>query len=372
MSGKGQVAFQKGAELESTTNRSDTAGLIPPVRDLQCACPRSDSVTQTSLQILEVARDVLTIEAEGIMHLLDRLDESFATAVQWIYQASGRIIVSGIGKSGIVGRKIVATLSSTGTPALFMHPVEAMHGDLGMVRKEDLVLALSNSGETEELNIIFPSLRNIGTRTIALTGNLDSTLARFSDLAIYTGVPREACPFGLAPTASTTAMLAVGDALAVALIKMRNFQAQDFRRYHPGGHLGERLQVPIRDVMRRNEAIPVVTDDTSVEEALEEMNRKGMGATLITGHDGRLLGIFTDGDLRRAVKKFSNISAREIAEVMTPDPCTILTNRSVAEALEIMEQHLITVLPVVDEHCALRGILHLHDLLGKGKIQFTR
>lgn len=366
------MALQKGTEPVTTTDRSDATGQISPARDMQCACPKSDNVAQTSRQILEIARDVLTIEAEGIMHLLDRLDESFAAAVQWIYLASGRIIVSGIGKSGIVGRKIVATLSSTGTPALFMHPVEAMHGDLGMVRKEDLVLALSNSGETEELNIIFPSLRNIGTRTIALTGNLDSTLARFSDLAIYTGVPREACPFGLAPTASTTAMLAVGDALAVALIRMRNFQAQDFRRYHPGGHLGERLQVPIRDVMRCDEAIPVVTEDTPVEEALEEMNRKGMGATLITEHNGKLLGIFTDGDLRRAVKKFSNISTRGIVEVMTPDPCTIMTNRSVAEALEIMEQHLITVLPVVDEHCALRGILHLHDLLGKGKIQFTR
>lgn len=372
MSGKSHLAFRKGVEPETVADRSDAVDPKSSVRELQCPPSKSATITQNSLQILEIAKDVLMIEAEGIMHLLDHLDESFATAVQWIYQASGRIIVSGIGKSGIVGRKIVATLSSTGTPALFMHPVEAMHGDLGMVRKEDLVLALSNSGETEELNIIFPSLRNIGTRTIALTGNLNSTLAKFSDLAIYTGVPREACPFGLAPTASTTAMLAVGDALAVALIKMRNFQAQDFRRYHPGGHLGERLQIPIREVMRRDEAIPVVAEETHIQEALEEMNRKGMGATLITGDNGKLLGIFTDGDLRRAIKKFADLSARGIAEVMTPDPCTIMTNRSVAEALEIMEQHLITVLPVVDEHCALRGILHLHDLLGKGKIQFTR
>jgi len=322
-------------------------------------------------EIVQIAKEVLRIEAEGIFHLLDHVDQSFATAVQWIYQASGRIIVSGIGKSGIVGRKIVATLSSTGTPALFMHPVEAMHGDLGMVRKEDLILALSNSGETDELNIIFPSLRNIGTRTIAFTGNLNSTLAKFSDLAIYTGVPKEACPFGLAPTASTTAMLAMGDALAVALIKIRNFQAQDFRRYHPGGHLGERLQVAVKELMRCGDAIPVVCEDTPIYEALGEMNRKGMGATLIMGLNGKLLGIFTDGDLRRAINTFSDLSDQSIYRLMSPNPRTITLDRSVADALEIMEQNLITVLPVVNEDGDLRGILHLHDLLGKGKIRFT-
>jgi arabinose-5-phosphate isomerase len=332
----------------------------------------AEHLSENSHDLLQIAGDVLKIEAEGILQLMDHLDQTFPTAVQWIYQAAGRIIVTGIGKSGIVARKIVATLSSTGTPALFMHPVEAMHGDLGMVRKEDLVLALSNSGETDELNIIFPSLKNIGTRTIALTGNLSSTLARFCDLAIYTGVPREACPFGLAPTASTTAMLAMGDALAVALIKMRNFQAQDFRRYHPGGRLGERLQVPIRELMRRGDAIPIVFETTAVLSALEEMNRKGMGATLVLGHDDQLLGIFTDGDLRRAIKKCADISEKKIHEVMTPRPRTIAADHSVAEALEIMEQHLITVLPVVGGQGTLQGILHLHDLLGKGKIQFTR
>lgn len=330
----------------------------------------SQSATDGS-EIIQIAKEVLRIEAEGIAHLLDHLDQSFATAVQWIYEATGRIIVSGIGKSGIVGRKIVATLSSTGTPALFMHPVEAMHGDLGMVRKEDLILALSNSGETDELNIIFPSLKNIGTRTIALTGNLRSTLAKFSDLAIYTGVPREACPFGLAPTASTTAMLAMGDALAVALIKLRNFQAQDFRRYHPGGHLGERLQVAVRELMRRGDAIPVVNESTLVHEALGEMNRKGMGATLVVGQNGKLLGIFTDGDLRRVINTFADLSDKTMQRVMSPNPRTIMVNRSVADALEVMEQNLITVLPVVNEDGDLQGILHLHDLLGKGKIRFT-
>jgi arabinose-5-phosphate isomerase len=323
-------------------------------------------------EILEIAREVLRIEAEGILHLLDQVSDSFATAVQWIYAARGRVIVTGIGKSGLVGRKIVATLSSTGTPALFIHPVEAMHGDLGMVRGEDIVLALSNSGETDELNIILPSLKGIGTRVIAFTGNLTSTLAQYSDLAIYTGVPREACPLGLAPTASSTAQLAMGDALAVALIKLHNFQLQDFQRYHPGGHLGERLQVPVYEVMRQGDDIPKVRRETLVSRALEEMSRKELGATLIIGREEELLGIFTDGDLRRAVNRFPDLDCRLIHEVMTPQPRSICADRSVAEALEMMEQHLITVLPVVDASERLQGILHLHDLLGKGKIRFSR
>ena len=323
-------------------------------------------------EILEIAREVLRIEAEGLLHLVDNISESFATAVQWIYQARGRVIVTGIGKSGIVGRKIVATLSSTGTPALFIHPVEAMHGDLGMVRGEDIVVALSNSGETDELNIILPSLKGIGTRVIAFTGSLSSTLAQYSDLAIYTGVPREACPLGLAPTASSTALLAMGDALAVALIKLRNFQLRDFQRYHPGGHLGERLQVPLYEVMRQGGDIPRVREDVLVSEALVEMSQKELGATLIVGAEEELLGIFTDGDLRRALNQFPELGCRLIHEVMTPQPRSICADRSVADALEMMEQHLIMVLPVVDAADHLQGILHLHDLLGKGKIRFTR
>jgi arabinose-5-phosphate isomerase len=321
--------------------------------------------------ILQTAEEVLRIEAEGVLHLIEHLDESFAAAVEWIYGSTGRVIVTGIGKSGIVGRKIVATMSSTGTPALFIHPVEAMHGDLGMVRGEDIVLALSNSGETPELNIILPSLRGIGTRVIALTGNLTSTLAQLSDIALYTGVPREACPLGLAPTASTTAQLAMGDALAVALIKMRNFKAQDFRRYHPGGHLGERLKVALYQVMREGDAIPRVTKETPVSEALKVMSSMGLGATLVVGEEGEVLGIFTDGDLRRALNTFPDLTDRKIQEVMTPKPRSILADCSVADALELMEQHLITVLPVVGSDEKLTGILHLHDLLGKGKIRFT-
>jgi arabinose-5-phosphate isomerase len=323
-------------------------------------------------EILETAREVLRIEAEGILHLLDNVTETFATAVDWIYEAKGRVIVTGIGKSGIVGRKIVATLSSTGTPALFIHPVEAMHGDLGMVRGEDLVLALSNSGETDELNIILPSLKAIGTRIIAFTGSLTSPLAQYSDLAIYTGVPKEACPLGLAPTASSTAQLAMGDALAVALIKLRDFQVQDFQRYHPGGHLGERLDIPLYELMRRGADIPKVHMETIVSDALVEMSQKEMGATLIVGPEDELLGIFTDGDLRRVLSLFPDVGGRSIHEVMTPQPRSISSNQSVADALELMEQHLITVLPVLDATERLEGILHLHDLLGKGKIRFSR
>jgi arabinose-5-phosphate isomerase len=340
------------------------------------SAPFSQCLAETPVNgrsdLLEIAREVLRIEAEGILHLLDRVDEVFAEAAQWIYESTGRVIVTGIGKSGIVGRKIVATLSSTGTPSFFLHPVEGMHGDLGMVRSEDLVLALSNSGETDELNVIIPSLRRIGTRIIAFTGRIPSTLSQHSDLAIYTGVPREACPMGLAPTASTTAMLAMGDALAVALIRMRDFQAGDFRRYHPGGHLGERLQVPLHEVMSQGDAIPFVGPGASVPEALQEMSRKGIGATLILGDTGEVIGIYTDGDLRRSLNKYPDLPQRRIHEVMTRNPRSISSDRSVAEALELMERHLITVLPVLNAQGRLAGILHLHDLLGKGKIRFTR
>jgi len=323
--------------------------------------------------ILSTAKEVLRIEAEGLLHLIEHTGDSFVQAALWVYEARGRVIVAGIGKSGLVGRKIVATLSSTGTAALFMHPVEAMHGDLGMVREHDIVLALSNSGETDELNIMLPSLRNIGTRVIAFTGNLSSTLAQYSDIAIYTGVPREACPLGLAPTASTTAMLAMGDALAVALIKLRNFQARDFHRFHPGGHLGERLQVPLFEVMRQGDDIPRVGEEIPVPEALVEMTRKGMGATLVVRPRDEVVGIFTDGDLRRAFNALGDsLTGKRVHQVMTPNPRTISSDKSVAEALEVMERHLITILPVVDVEGCLRGILHLHDLLGKGKIRFTR
>lgn len=383
---QGEQMVDGGAKVGKTSLAGFSHGKAP--EDIQDAHPsafvsqlakmghedvdrKSPALSAEKMEILQIADEVLRIEAEGIHHLLTHLDESFAIAVEWIYKGLGRVIVTGIGKSGIVGRKIVATLSSTGTPALFIHPVEAMHGDLGMVRSEDIVLALSNSGETDELNVILPSLRSVGTRIIAFTGNLSSTLAQYSDLAIYTGVPREACPLGLAPTASTTAQLVMGDALAVALTKLRNFQERDFHRYHPGGHLGERLRVPLSQVMRTGDEIPIVQDGVPVAEALQEMSRKGLGATLVVGRERELLGIFTDGDLRRAFHTHPNLSLKLIHEVMTPKPRSILAYHSVADALEVMERHLITVLPVVDENTHLKGILHLHDLLGKGRIRFT-
>ncbi|SMC25184.1 arabinose-5-phosphate isomerase [Desulfacinum hydrothermale DSM 13146] len=332
--------------------------------------PRCDA-TLNRKDLIRIAKDVLRIEAEGVLTLMEHVDESFALAVEMILESKGRVIVTGVGKSGIVGRKIVATLSSTGTPALFLHPVEAMHGDLGMVRPEDIVLALSNSGETDEINFILPSLRSLGTRILAFTGNLQSTLATHSDLAIYTGVPREACPLGLAPTASSTAMLAMGDALAVALIKVRDFKARDFRRFHPGGQLGQQLQAKVSELMRRGEAVPVVAPDLSLVEAIRYISQKGLGATLVADASETLLGILTDGDLRRAIERWGTLDDRSVADVMTRSPRTIPPHKKVGEAIEIMEKHLVTVLPVTDARNRILGILHLHDLLGMGRIRFA-
>ncbi|MBC7358001.1 MAG: KpsF/GutQ family sugar-phosphate isomerase [Desulfacinum sp.] len=333
--------------------------------------PAKPALPLSRKDLVRIAKDVLHIEAEGILTLIEHVDESFAQAVEMILESTGRVIVTGVGKSGIVGRKIVATLSSTGTPALFLHPVEAMHGDLGMVRPEDIVLALSNSGETDEINFILPSLRAMGTKILAFTGNLHSTLAKHSDLAIYTGVPREACPLGLAPTASSTAMLAMGDALAVALIKVRDFKARDFRRFHPGGQLGRQLQARVSDLMRCGEAVPVVHPQCGLIDAVRHISRKGLGATLVADAAGALVGILTDGDLRRAIENLGTLDGRTVGDVMTRSPRTIPPDIKVGEAIEIMERHLVTVLPVTDAHNRILGILHLHDLLGKGRIRFS-
>ena len=324
-----------------------------------------------AISIINEAKDVLRLEAEGILNLVDRVGPDFAEAVHWIYKASGRVIVTGIGKSGIVARKIVATLNSTGTKALFLHPVEAMHGDLGMVSPDDIVLVLSNSGETDELVAILPTLKNLGTRIISFTGNPQSTLGRKSDLIIYAGVEREACPLGLVPTTSTTAMLALGDALGVALLNRRKFQPADFHRCHPGGALGERLQVPIKEIMLTGDSVPLVNESTSVAEAIAEMDTKALGATLVLNNSARLVGIVTDGDLRRGLCKYERILEEPVGAIMSPSPKTIQVKGSVANALEIMEQHEITVLPVTSARGELLGILHLHDLLGKGRIKFT-
>lgn len=336
---------------------------------------REDKSAHRTLRMVEVlaeARKVLEIEAAGILGLVNSIDENFYHAAKLILQNKGRVIVTGIGKSGIVGRKIVATFCSTGTPALFLHPVEAQHGDLGMVLPTDLVMALSNSGETDELNAILPTLKELGVKIIALTGNPESTLARWADLVINSGVEREACPLGLAPTASTTAMLALGDALAVVLVKMRDFKTCDFQRFHPGGHLGERLKVSLNRVMRTGDQVPLVVTGTLLLDAIKEMDRKHLGATLVVDGDKNLVGIITDGDLRRVLLSYNDLGTVSVDEIMTKNPKRIQAGRSVAEALEVMERHLITVLPIVDENQSLVGVLHLHDLLGQGKIRFSQ
>lgn len=320
---------------------------------------------------MDEAREVLEIEAQGILDLIPKLGPAFEKAVEAIYQLKGRVILTGIGKSGIVARKIVATLNSTGTPALFLHPVEAMHGDLGMVTDRDIVLAISNSGETGELTIILPSLTRIGARLITFTGNCASTLAKQSDLVIDVGVEKEACPLGLAPTTSTTAALAMGDALAVALIKRRQFNHQDFKRFHPGGTLGERLSVKVSEVMLTGDQIPMVSPAQTLIEAIQEMDDKDLGATLVVeGGEHFLSGIITDGDLRRIIKRKAPLEETLAGEVMTLNPKSISPEIQASEALEMMEQYLITILPIVDPDRRVVGILHLHDLLGKGDFKF--
>lgn len=321
--------------------------------------------------LLDEAREVLKIEAQGILDLIPKLGPEFEKAVEAVYQLKGRVILTGIGKSGIVARKIVATLNSTGTPSLFLHPVEAMHGDLGMVTSKDIILVISNSGETGELTIMVPSLKRLGTKLITFTGNCESTLARQSDLVIDVGVEKEACPLGVVPTASTTAALAMGDALAVALIKRRQFNHQDFKRFHPGGTLGERLSVKVSEVMLKGDQIPMVFPEQALIEAIQEMDAKDLGATLVVEQANlKLLGILTDGDLRRLIKRRESFEQALIGQVMTPNPKSISPEIQASEALEMMEQYLITVLPIVDPDRRVVGILHLHDLLGKGEFKF--
>jgi arabinose-5-phosphate isomerase len=320
--------------------------------------------------LLDLAREVLTIEAEGVSTLIAKLDARFLQAVDLIYGSRGRVIVTGVGKSGIVARKLVATFNSTGTPALFLHPVEAMHGDLGMVARGDVVLALSNSGETRELTILVPSLRRLEVPLITFTGRPQSSLARDSQVAIDTGVPREACPLGLAPTASTTAMLAMGDALAVVLLTKRGFQAADFHRFHPGGSLGERLSLAISEVMLTGARVPLTRPGHPLSRAIEEMDAKKLGVTLVVDGKGVLKGIITDGDLRRALRQWGNILEKPAKEVMTRQPRTVGPGALASQALELMEHHAIMVLPVVDEGGKVLGIVHLHDLLGRGEFKF--
>jgi arabinose-5-phosphate isomerase len=321
--------------------------------------------------ILKDAINVLRIEAQGILRLIDQINENFVQMVERILACKGRVIVSGIGKSGIIGRKIVATLNSTGTRSLFLHPVEAMHGDLGMVSNDDVFLALSYSGETDELNILLPSIKGLGCPIIAFTGSLSSTLATHSEIIIDVSVEKEACPLGLAPTASSTALLAMGDALAAVLINKQHFSTNDFRRYHPGGFLGQRLVEDVHNIMLTGDAIPMVPVRSSMQTAVSEIDRKRLGATLVVDAKKRLAGIITDGDIRRLVAKNCSIIELNVDDVMTSSPKYALDNSPAYDALNLMEIHAITVLPIVDHKKYIRGILHLHDILGKGEFKFS-
>ena len=317
-------------------------------------------------QLVELGRQALGIEADAVAAQARRLGADFARAARACLACRGRVVVTGMGKSGHVAGKIAATLASTGTPAFFLHPAEASHGDIGMITREDLVLAISYSGETDEIITIVPVLKRLGVPLVALTGNAASTLARAAEVHVDVSVPAEACPLNLAPTASTTATLAIGDALAVVLLRLRGFTEEDFARSHPGGRLGRRLLLHVEDVMHAGEAVPRVGPDSTVSQGLIEMSRKGLGLTSVVDDDGRLLGVFTDGDLRRALDRRLDLHTTSMRSVMTADCRTIGARELAAEAVLLMERFRITALVVVDAGRRVVGALNVHDLLRKG------
>lgn len=319
---------------------------------------------------IALAKEVLSIESEGILAIRDNLGPEFEEAVDIIMGCPSRLVVTGIGKSGLIGQKISATLNSTGTSSFFLHPVEAMHGDLGMVASTDIVLAISYSGETSELNRLLGSLKERNVQIIAISGVLTSSLARQAIVTLNVAIPKEACPLGLAPTTSTTATLAMGDALAVALLNRKQFRAEDFRRNHPGGSLGERLKVAISEVMLCGDRIPVVTTGVSMATAVAELNEKNLGAVFIINRLGVLQGIITDGDIRRMLSLGGGINDITLDQGLTRNPVTIVSSLMAADALSLMQRYEITVLAVVNDQKHLVGILHLHDLLGKGEFRF--
>ncbi len=330
--------------------------------------PQDTSNGQTAASVdafarrLDIAREVLQIEADAILGLRRRIDTSFAAAVELLLGCEGRVVVSGIGKSGHIARKTAATLASTGTPAFFVHPAEAIHGDLGMVTNKDIFVAFSNSGESDELLTIVPILKRQGARLIAITGNAGSSLADLAEVHLDARVEKEACPLNLAPTASTTAALALGDALAVALLDARGFDESDFARSHPGGRLGRRLLTHVRDLMRTGDAVPAVRHDALLFQALLEITKKGLAMTAVLGDDGELLGVFTDGDLRRLLERTHHLAELRIGQVMTPQPRTINADRLAVEAAVLMEKFRINQVLVTDDAGTLVGALHIHDL----------
>lgn len=321
--------------------------------------------------MLEQARQVLRMEAESVLEQVERIDEHFKAAVEMIMACPGRTVITGMGKSGIIGRKMAATLASTGTPSFYLHPAEGIHGDLGMVTEGDVVIALSNSGETGEVLHILPSLRRIGAKLIAMVGNPNSTLAKNSDIVLNVGVTREACPLGLAPTSSTTAALAYGDALALALLSKRKFTASQFAVFHPGGSLGRKLLLTVEDIMHSGSENPLVKADISVQDALFVITDKGLGAVSVVDDDNKMLGVLTDGDIRRGLSKGVDFLKRPVTELMTASPKTITKEKLAAQALHIMESNRpkpITVLPVVDAENHVIGLLHMTDLVRQGVV----
>ncbi len=319
---------------------------------------------------IERGREVLAIEIEALQSVQARMGESFSKAVVLLGACKGRVAVTGIGKSGLVGRKLAATLSSTGTPAFFLHPVEGAHGDLGSIREGDVVVAISYSGKSDELNAILPALRSLGASIIALTAGASSPLAELADVVVDTTIPREACPLNLAPTSSTTATLALGDALSVCLIDLKSFTAKDFKRFHPAGALGQRLALSVGDIMHTDN-LPVLTGTASTAEALAVLDKARLGAVVILDAQQNVQGILTDGDIRRKLFQGVLDPAAPVTKVMTANPVHARVEQSAAEVMDIMEHKAITVLPVVDSQGKLCGMVHLHDLLGKGKVKFA-
>lgn len=317
--------------------------------------------------ILDIAKRVLKIEADAVAALADRLNSNFEKTVELIFKSRGRVVVTGMGKSGLVGKKIAATLASTGTPAFFLHPAEAGHGDLGMVTSDDVIIAISNSGETEELVDLLPYLKRFNVSIVSLAGNTDSTLSKAADVTIDVSVAEEACPLGIVPTASTTAAMAIGDAIAVALLTKRGFKKEDFAFFHPGGSLGKKLLIRVQDLMHTGDDLPVISPDTSMIKAVMEISSKKLGVTIVAGADRKILGIITDGDIRRGIEKWDKtFFDMKAGEVMTKNPRTISGDELAAKALAIMESKSITSLAVPDSEGRAKGIIHLHDILRQG------
>lgn len=318
--------------------------------------------------IIKNGRQTFEIEIDAMKKAMNSLGESFADAVEIILGCKGRVVVIGMGKSGLIGKKIAATLASTGTPAFFMHPAEGMHGDLGMLVKGDVIIGISNSGETEEMKVLLPLIKRLGSKLIAIVGRKDSTLGRASDCILDASIEKEACPLNLAPTASTTVALALGDALAVALVECRGFKAEDFAMFHPSGSLGKRLLTTVDDLMHKGDTVPKVYENDTVEKAVKEINEKRFGCTAVVNEKHELTGIITDGDLRRALTKYNTVQDLKVSDIMTQNPKMIKKDELAAKALHIMEEYKISSLFIIDDNKNPEGILHFQDLLKYGLV----